>query len=81
MVGSEDRPERGGDDVEVAVRERERLGVCLDPPELHAMSLGFSGVRSEATTLFAVILALVGAGDCSDCSSFTGRRSMDLISI
>ena len=35
VIGREDRAERGGDDVELAVAERQRLGVALDPLELY----------------------------------------------
>ncbi len=57
MIGGEHRAERRRDDVELAVAERQRLGVGLDPLELDASRAAsrrpaskFSGVRSEATT-------------------------------
>jgi len=68
MVRSEDRAERGGDDVELAVREREGLGVGFDPLELHACASAsrwpaskFSGVRSEATTWAPASAARIAA--------------------
>ena len=47
MVRGEDRAERRGDDVELAICERERLGVGLDPLELHPVGLGLTAARLE----------------------------------
>jgi hypothetical protein len=47
VVGGEDRAERGRDDVELPIRERERLGVGRDPLELHSMGLGLPAARLE----------------------------------
>ena len=61
VIRREHRAERRRDDVELAVAERQRLGVGLDPLELDAARCAprarpaskFSGVRSEATTVRA----------------------------
>ena len=47
MVGGEHRAERGGDDVELAVAERQRLGVGLDPLELDSPRAGLAAARLE----------------------------------
>ncbi len=47
MVRGEDRTERGRDDVEGAVLERERLGVRLHPVQLHAPRAGLAPARFE----------------------------------
>ena len=47
MIGGEHRAERGGDDVERPVVERERLGVGLDPLELDPAGARFTTARLE----------------------------------
>jgi hypothetical protein len=47
MARGEDRAGRGGDDVEHAVVERERLGVRLHPLEPHSVGEGLMASRSE----------------------------------
>jgi hypothetical protein len=47
MVGREDRADRGGHHVELAVGERQRLGVGVHPLELHASCVRLAAARLE----------------------------------
>ena len=83
--GRKDRAERGRDDVELAVSERERLGVRLDPVEIDAGGLGprvrpasrLSGVRSDATTSAPVSAARIATVPVPAATSSTRWPAAD----